>query len=158
MNRPSLYAAFGDKQAIYLKAIERYRAGPALRDGLVGGTLRERSAGPIEPALAVYLVRRRPARLLRDRHRGHRSRHQSHGAGEVATVLREVDEAYEDRIRQAQTAGELAEEQIRPRSPRIASAVLHSLAVRARAGEKRRALETLADKGVELICGAGHAT
>jgi len=23
MNRPSLYAAFGDKQAIYLKAIER---------------------------------------------------------------------------------------------------------------------------------------
>ena len=34
MNRPSLYAAFGDKQAIYLKAIERYRAGPALRDAL----------------------------------------------------------------------------------------------------------------------------
>ena len=56
MNRPSLYAAFGDKQAIYLKAIERYRAGPALRDALVGGTLREALSRAYPAALAVYLA------------------------------------------------------------------------------------------------------
>ena len=159
MNRPSLYAAFGDKQAIYLKAIERYRAGPALRDALVGGTLREALSRAYRAALAVYLAGDRGQRgcfvigtaateavtspMVR---------------AEVATVLREVDEAYEDRIRQAQTAGELAEDADPASLATIASAVLHSLAVRARAGEKRRALETLADKGVELICGAGRAT
>src|SRR3954452_12779539 len=42
MNRPSLYAAFGDKQAIYLKAIEHYRAGPAVKKALsAGGSLRD---------------------------------------------------------------------------------------------------------------------
>ena len=34
MNRPSLYAAFGDKHAIYMKALRHYGAGTALRDGL----------------------------------------------------------------------------------------------------------------------------
>jgi len=29
INRPSLYAAFGDKQALFRKALERYRSGPA---------------------------------------------------------------------------------------------------------------------------------
>ena len=29
INRPSLYAAFGDKQALYRKALDRYAAGPA---------------------------------------------------------------------------------------------------------------------------------
>jgi len=29
VNRPSLYAAFGDKEALFRKALERYQAGPA---------------------------------------------------------------------------------------------------------------------------------
>jgi AcrR family transcriptional regulator len=29
INRPSLYAAFGDKEALFRKALERYRGGPA---------------------------------------------------------------------------------------------------------------------------------
>src|SRR5262245_20822174 len=52
MNRPSLYAAFGDKQAIYLKAIERYRAGPALTKALAEGTtLRDALARAYKVAL-----------------------------------------------------------------------------------------------------------
>jgi AcrR family transcriptional regulator len=155
MNRPSLYAAFGDKQAIYLKAIERYRAGPALRDALGGGTLREALSRTYRAALSVYLAGDQGQRgcfvigtaateavtnpLVR---------------AEVATVLREVDRAYEDRIRRAQAEGELPADADPGSLATIASAVLHSLAVRARAGEKRRALEALSDKGVELICGS----
>jgi AcrR family transcriptional regulator len=154
MNRPSLYAAFGDKQAIYLKAIERYRAGPALRDALAGGTLREALSRAYRAALSVYLAGDRGQRgcfvigtaateavtnpIVRT---------------EVAAVLREVDEAYENRIREALQKGELPGDADPASLARFASAVLHSLAVRARAGEKRRALEALADKGVELICG-----
>lgn len=36
---------------------------------------------------------------------------------------------------------------------RLASAVMHSLAVRARAGDSRETLEALAKSGVEMICG-----
>src|SRR5260221_1049629 len=65
MSRPSLYGAFGDKQALYLKTLERYReeslAGPqqaldpgrSLRDGL-------RTA--YAAALAVYLSGENAAR------------------------------------------------------------------------------------------------
>ena len=35
----------------------------------------------------------------------------------------------------------------------VASAVMHSLAVRARAGESRRALDKLSKSALDLICG-----
>jgi hypothetical protein len=72
---------------------------------------------------------------------------------EVATVLSEVDEAYENRIREALEKGELPADADPVSLARLASAVLHSLAVRARAGEKRRRLQALADAAVDLICG-----
>jgi AcrR family transcriptional regulator len=155
MNRPSLYAAFGDKQAIYLKAVERYRAGPALQKALAGeDTLRDALGRAFKAALAVYLSGDRGQRgcfvigtaaveavanpIVRK---------------EFAGVLRDVDEAFEERIRRAQGDGELSADVDPAALARTASAILHSLAVRARSGEKRRSLEALADTGVALICG-----
>jgi TetR/AcrR family transcriptional regulator, copper-responsive repressor len=155
MNRPSLYAAFGDKQAIYLKAIERYRAGPALRDALAAeSTLREALDRSFKAALAVYLSGDQGQRgcfvigtaaveavnnpIVRK---------------ELAGVLREVDEAFEERIRRAQAEGEVSRDADPAMLARTASAILHSLAVRARSGEKRRSLEALAETGVRMICG-----
>ena len=42
INRPSLYAAFGDKQALFRKALDRYAAGPAayVREALAEPTAR----------------------------------------------------------------------------------------------------------------------
>src|SRR5438876_11895331 len=42
INRPSLYAAFGNKQALFRKALDRYAAGPAcyVRDALGAATAR----------------------------------------------------------------------------------------------------------------------
>ena len=42
INRPSLYAAFGDKEALFLKAMARYAEGPAeyLRTALAAPTAR----------------------------------------------------------------------------------------------------------------------
>ena len=103
MNRPSLYAAFGDKQAIYLKAIERYRAGPALQIALSGdGTLRDALRRAYKAALAVYVS-------------GDRGQRGCFVIGTAATeavgnpvvrkelagVLRDVDEAFEERIQRA---------------------------------------------------------
>ena len=43
INRPSLYAAFGDKEALFRKALDRYAKGPAayLREALNQPTVRE---------------------------------------------------------------------------------------------------------------------
>jgi len=155
MNRPSLYAAFGDKQAIYLKAIERYRAGPAVKNALAGGrTLREALRRVYKAALAIYLHGDRGARgcfvigtaateavtnpLVRE---------------QLAGVLNDVDDAFEARIRQAKGEGELPADADPETLARLASATLHSLALRARAGEKRRVLEAIAEAGVTSVCG-----
>ena len=100
MNRPSLYAAFGDKQAIYMKAIDRYRAGPALNDALAGDrTLRESLQKAYQAALSVYLSGEQGAR-----------RYFVIGTAaaeavgnpmvraELAGVLHDVDQAFEARI------------------------------------------------------------
>src|SRR5215470_12014922 len=50
INRPSLYAAFGDKQALFLKALARYEQGPT---------------GFIHDALSEPTARRMAERLLR---------------------------------------------------------------------------------------------
>lgn len=155
MNRPSLYAAFGDKQAIYLKAIERYRAGPAVKNALASGrTLRDALQRVYKAALAIYLDGDQGARgcfvigtaateavtnpLVRE---------------QLAGVLHDVDDAFEARIRQARTEGELPPEADPKTLAKIASATLHSLAIRARAGEKRRVLEAIAEAGINSVCG-----
>jgi len=155
MNRPSLYAAFGDKQAIYLKAIERYRAGPAVKNALAeGGTLREALRRVYKLALAIYLAGDQGARgcfvigtaateavtnpLVRE---------------QLAGLLNDVDDAFEARIRLAKAAAELPRNADPKTLARIASATLHSLAIRSRAGEKRRVLEAIAEAGINSVCG-----
>ena len=71
MNRPSLYAAFGDKRELYLKTLEHYRdeyralARETLADD---PTLRVFLKRFYDTALDLYLAGR-AARLLFDRHR-----------------------------------------------------------------------------------------
>src|SRR5713226_3358653 len=50
INRPSLYAAFGDKEALFRKALDRYADGPA---SYVGEALKE----PTGRAVAERLLR-----------------------------------------------------------------------------------------------------
>jgi hypothetical protein len=59
----------------------------------------------------------------------------------------------ENRIRKAITDGELDARADPAALASVASAVMHSLAVRARAGEPRRALDSLSKAAVDLICG-----
>jgi hypothetical protein len=66
--------------------------------------------------------------------------------------LRDFDGEIEKRMRQAAESGELPEGADPQILARLASAVMHSLAVRARAGDSRETLEALASSGVDLIC------
>jgi TetR/AcrR family transcriptional regulator, copper-responsive repressor len=159
MNRPSLYAAFGDKHALYMTALERYwEAGvAAMREAFADDRpIREALMAVYDAALGMYF----PAK---GRPRG------CFGIGTAtseavedpairtlfADGLRRLDEGFARRFAAAQQKGELRPEADPAALAFLASAVLHSIALRARSGTPRPALEAMARKGVEMICGNG---
>lgn len=157
MNRPSLYAAFGDKKAMYQKALAHYgELGQAVLDGALSAeSFQDALLQAYRAAIAFYVATDKPARgcfLI------------STATVEAATDadirdlliegIRRVDATFEARIRRAVAAGELDPETDAALLSQLATAVLHALAVRARAGASRAKLETLARAGVAFVSGA----
>jgi hypothetical protein len=68
-------------------------------------------------------------------------------------ALREIDAAFETRLRLAIAGGELSAHADPHMLAKLAGAVLHSLAIRSRAGAPRADLEQFADGAVNMICG-----
>jgi AcrR family transcriptional regulator len=156
MNRPSLAGAFGDKEALYLATLEQYRdqSVAALTEKLSGARpLSEELADVYATASEVYLNSKDGARgcLLI-------------GTASVEAVHRPVirrmlseslaafNAIIEERLRKAIRNGEVAKKADAAALAAIASAVMHSLAVRARAGEPRKALDRLTKTAIDLIC------
>jgi len=71
--------------------------------------------------------------------------------GELNQVTHDLDTAFAARIARARGEGEIDAAVDADERGRLAMAMLHSLSVRARAGEPRAALEALAQSGVELL-------
>ncbi|THK34568.1 TetR/AcrR family transcriptional regulator [Ensifer sp. MPMI2T] len=157
MTRPSLAGAFGDKEALYIAALTRYRDASvdAMREILSGKRLlRTELADVLRKATDVYMASADAARgcmLI-----GTASVEAVHRPA-VRRVLQESLGAFnavlEERIRKAIADGELDPEADATGLASVASAIMHSLAVRARAGEPRDALDKLSDAALDLICG-----
>ncbi len=158
MNRPSLYAAFGDKEALYLKTLENYRvqSRAALAKALAADRpLKEGIAAVYAIAINFYLAGQQGARgcyLIGT------ASSQAVLRPAVRDLLREslddFDKVIEDRIRLGIERGEARADADPVALARLASAVMHSLAIRARAGEDRPTLEAMAKSGLEMICTA----
>jgi hypothetical protein len=71
----------------------------------------------------------------------------------LGDALREFDRAFEARLRHACDRGELDPSADPAALAKIASAVLHTLAIRSRAGDSRASLRATADAAIRLICG-----
>src|SRR5262245_48949847 len=162
MNKPSLYGAFGDKRSLYLTTLDRYIA-----DGNAGMDAALDPALPLEDALmrvydaalALYFPRNRPARgcflintaaseALVDRD----------VRAALQRGLREFDDRFESCIRNARERGELPRGADPSALARVASAILHTLALRSRAGDSMDSLRATALAGVALICGKTEQT
>jgi len=161
MNRPSLYGAFGDKRDLYLKALARYWESSfvTIEEMLVRDRpLRESLQRLYDKALSSYLVGESGSRgcfaigtatteALRD----------EEIRAALAEGLRRIDEAFAARIRFARDRGELPDEADPDALAMLASATLHSLAIRSRAGATRMALRSIVDTTLDVICGRKHA-
>ena len=154
MNRPSLYAAFGDKRDLYLKTLEYYRE---------ESRALARAALADDPPLKVFLKRFYGKALelyLEDGPRG------CYSIGTAATVaavdervraflaesMRTTDSFLKSRIDKAKARGEIARSADTAALAYLASGTLHTLAVRTRAGLPRRELDALVDAAIGVIC------
>lgn len=156
MNKPSLYAAFGDKHALYLAALAQYwqLAFADLRQALAENRpLVETLIRVYDGALTIYFGGEGRAR----------------GCFVVGTAVPEANEDdeirsglmagfrtfdrdFETRFRAAQVAGELKADADPAALAALATATMHTMAVRARAGAPRAELRELARKAVKVIC------
>jgi len=156
MNRPSLYGAFGDKREMYLAALRKFavESGRELQKALEAPTLHE----SLE---AFYL------RAIQDYVRGKGSPRGclvictavTEATGDpairsaLAAILGDIDSMLAVRIAKAQAEGDLRIGGNAMALARVATSVLHSVAVRARAGARRSELLTIARATAELIAG-----
>ena len=156
MNRPSLYAAFGDKRELYLKTLEHYR--DAYR-ALARQTIAD------DPPLRVFLKRFYDAALDlylagEDGPRG------CYSIGTAATVaavdadvraflaesMRNTDAFLKSRIERAIERREIARDADATALAYLATATMHTIAIRARAGLPRRELDALVEAAIKVIC------
>jgi len=75
----------------------------------------------------------------------------------LAGSLREIDEVFRAAFSAAQRRGELGPQADPKALAMFASAVVHTLALRARAGQPRAILKAVADSAAKLICSSGGA-
>lgn len=156
MNRPSLYGAFGDKRALYIKSYQRYRDDYTVRVIEIFKAdidIRERLRRFFDAALDIYLTGEEPR-----------------GCFTVMTVasdaiadpdIRElvyrgfadVDDAFGWCFRTALTRGEMPDTVDVAALSQMASAILFSLSIRARAGVLRTELNAIVKGAIALLCG-----
>ena len=162
MNRPSLYAAFGNKHALYALALACYRimlqetlqaaleSEAALRPALINAyraALEIFCAGPAAPR-GCFIIGTALTEAVQD----------PKIRQALLNDLSTWDEIFAARFRFARTRGELGAKPDPETLAGIAAAILHSLAIRARAGEAPKMLEAIVESAADLICAAGRET
>ena len=161
MNRPSLYAAFGDKRDIYVKAYEHYR-----------GRARQRMSAFFASELPLPALLRHVYGIAIDMYvsgeDGPRGCFSVMAATSEAVFdpairelavagLTEMDRAFARVFKLAQGKGELPASADPAKLAQMATATIHTLAVRARLRAPRKELEAIADAAIDLICGSSAA-
>jgi TetR/AcrR family transcriptional regulator, copper-responsive repressor len=158
MNRPSLYAAFGDKRALYIKALEHYwqlsvttmQKALTATDQPLHKALMDAYEAQLsiyfpdgDPPLGCFAIGTATTEAVDD--------------PVIRTILadglRTLDSDLEARIRLARDKGEVKTDADPAALALLASATLHSMAIRARAGFSRDELRCVARKAVSVICG-----
>ncbi|ROM61933.1 TetR family transcriptional regulator [Pseudomonas brassicacearum] len=158
MNRPSLYAAFGNKHALYIKALEHYWASAhaamqaALSDSSL--TLEQALRAFYEGQLAIYFSGAGQPRGCFAIGTATTEAVEDQQIREVLSLrLSQLDADLEARVRRAIDSGELHSDVDAQALAVLASSLLHSISIRARAGKSREELTAQARNAIRVICG-----
>jgi AcrR family transcriptional regulator len=147
INRPSLYAAFGNKEALFRKAMDRYSAGPACR-------MLNALAAPTARAVAEQFLRA-AAELQTDPDHppGCLAVHGALAGGDAADPVRKeliarriaVEAKFRSRFKRAIKEGDLPADASAGDLARYLATVVQGMAVQAAAGTSRAELQRVVD-------------
>jgi TetR/AcrR family transcriptional regulator, copper-responsive repressor len=155
MNRPSLYGAFGDKRELYIKSYARYRADAReamleiFRDEM---PIRERLARIFAVALDIYLSGESgPRGCFTVMTAASEAVFDPDIRAMVLEGFLELDKAFANCFRQAKEKGELSASADPIVLAQLASATIHTIAIRARAQVPRGELEAIVKGAIDLM-------
>lgn len=157
MNRPSLYGAFGDKRELYIKSYQRYRE--EARASMVEifreeMPVRQRLERIFASALNIYLSGESGPRGC---FTVVTAASEAVGDPEIRAMvldgLTELDKAFANCFRRAREKGELPESADPAVLAQLASATVHSIAIRSRARVSRKDLEAIVKGAIDVMVG-----
>jgi TetR/AcrR family transcriptional regulator, copper-responsive repressor len=158
LNRPSLYGAFGDKRALYIKSYARYREDSRVALAAVfriEAPIRERLARMFAVALDIYLS---GAEGPRGCFTVMTAASEAIADPEIRRFVlegfQELDKAFASCFRRAIEQGELPATADPIVLAQLASATINTLAIRARAQVPRRELEAIVQGAIDVMCGS----
>jgi AcrR family transcriptional regulator len=157
MNRPSLYGAFGDKRELYIKSYTRYRADAraAMIEIFRGEVpVRERLTRIYAAALDIYLSGESgPRGCFTVMTAASEAVADPEIRAMVLEGFSELDKAFASCFRRAKEKGELPPSADPVVLAQLASATIHTIAIRSRAGVPRKELETIVKGAIAVMCG-----
>ena len=157
MNRPSLYGAFGDKRELFIKSYQRYREDArAAMAGIFRDELpiRQRLARIYAVALDIYLSGDSPRGCFTVMTAASEAVSDPEIRAMVLEGLAELDKAFAACFRRAKEKGELPASADPAVLAQIASATIHTIAIRARAQTPRKELEAIVNGALDVMLGA----
>lgn len=152
LNRPSLYAAFGDKEDLYIAALRFY--GDKSLEGLDTilngpGAIATRLGRVYDAAIALYTAPpHKPGCMIVGTAAVESPTHPR-----IAAVANELLVAIETRLERAFAASDLPKKPAPATRAHMAGAILYAIAIRARLGTKAAELRAFASSTVPTICG-----
>jgi AcrR family transcriptional regulator len=157
MNRPSLYGAFGDKRELYIKSYRRYRedARAAMQDIFRNEQpIRQRLARIYAIALDIYLSGESgPRGCFTVMTAASEAVADPDIRAMVLEGFAELDKAFAACFRLAEEKGELPEGADHAVLAQLASATIHTIAIRARARVPRKELEAIVKGALDVMVG-----
>ena len=157
MNRPSLYGAFGDKRELFIKSYRRYREdartamGDIFRNEL---PIRKRLERIYAVALDIYLSGESgPRGCFTVMTAASEAVHDPDIRAMVLEGFVELDKAFAACFRLAKEKGELPESADPAVLAQLASATIHTIAIRARAQTPRKELEAIVKGALDVMVG-----
>jgi AcrR family transcriptional regulator len=147
INRPSLYAAFGNKEALFRKAVERYDAGPAryTRNAIKEPTAREVVEALLEGIVALLTRPQNPGGCLMVQGALASGENAKRVRRELASRRAAGVAAMRRRFQRAIDEGDLPANADASGLARFVATVMHGMAVQAASGASRKELLRVKD-------------
>lgn len=159
MNRPSLYGAFGDKRELYIKSYQRYREEARASMAEIFRQempVRQRLERIFASALNIYLSGDTgPRGCFTVVTAASEAVSDPEIRAMVLDGLTELDKAFARCFRRAKEKGELPDSAEPAVLAQVASATVHTIAIRSRAHVPRKELEAIVSGAIDVMVGTG---